>query len=287
MRLLEGKSPAESLKADVMSRARALAAAGHPPRLAAVLAGRNEASDLYIARKERLGRSLGIAVEAHRLPDAKEDELVSLVRQLSLRPDVDGIMVEQPLPDPAWRDAVVRAIDPFKDVDGATGFTGGLLGGQPAGLVPATPLAVMHLLQYHRIPLRGAHVTIVGHSPVVGRPLALLMLREDATVTVYHKATRDLAQFTRQADILVSAAGVPGLITGDMVRPGAVVVDVGINLVSGRTVGDVDFESVAPVASAVTPVPGGVGPLTTVMLLANTVLAAERRCPALTQSAAD
>ncbi|MBP2018660.1 methylenetetrahydrofolate dehydrogenase (NADP+)/methenyltetrahydrofolate cyclohydrolase [Symbiobacterium terraclitae] len=287
MRLLEGKSPAESLKADVMSRARALAAAGHPPRLAAVLAGRNEASDLYIARKERLGRSLGIAVEAHRLPDAKEDELVSLVRQLSLRPDVDGIMVEQPLPDPAWRDAVVRAIDPFKDVDGATGFTGGLLGGQPAGLVPATPLAVMHLLQYYRIPLRGAHVTIVGHSPVVGRPLALLMLREDATVTVCHKATRDLAQFTRQADILVSAAGVPGLITGDMVRPGAVVVDVGINLVSGRTVGDVDFESVAPVASAVTPVPGGVGPLTTVMLLANTVLAAERRCPALTQSAAD
>lgn len=287
MRLLEGKSPAESLKADVMSRARALAAAGHPPRLAAVLAGRNEASDLYIARKERLGRSLGIAVEAHRLPDAKEDELVSLVRQLSLRPDVDGIMVEQPLPDPAWRDAVVRAIDPFKDVDGATGFTGGLLGGQPAGLVPATPLAVMHLLQYYRIPLRGAHVTIVGHSPVVGRPLALLMLREDATVTVCHKATRDLAQFTRQADILVSAAGVPGLITGDMVRPGAVVVDVGINLVSGRTVGDVDFESVAPVASAVTPVPGGVGPLTTVMLLANTVLASERRCPALTQSAAD
>lgn len=287
MRLLEGKSPAEAMKPDVRSRALALASAGHPPRLAAVLAGRNEASDLYLSRKERLGRSLGIAVEAHRLPDASEDELVALVRSLSLRPDVDGIMVEQPLPDPQWRDAVVRAIDPFKDVDGATGLTGGLLSGQPTGLVPATPLAVMHLLDYYRVPLRGAHVTIVGHSPVVGRPLALLMLRADATVTVCHKATRNLAHYTRQADVLVSAAGVPGLITADMVRPGAVVVDVGINLVAGRTVGDVDFETVAPVASAITPVPGGVGPLTTVMLLANTVLAAGRRCPVLSQSAAD
>lgn len=287
MLLMEGKLPAAALKAEIRRRAAALTEAGHTARLAAVLAGENQACDLYLSRKERLGRELGLAVEAYRLPEATEEDLITLLRRLSLRPDVDGILLEQPLPAVIRKEAVLHAIDPFKDVDGATGRTGGLLTGDPAGLAPATPLAVMRILQYYQIPLRGANVVIVGHSPVVGKPLALLMLREDATVTVCHKETRDLAAHTRQADILVVATGVPGLITGSMVREGAAVVDVGINLVNGKTVGDVDFDSVAPVAGALTPVPGGVGPLTTLTILENTLRSAERRSPALTRIAAD
>jgi methylenetetrahydrofolate dehydrogenase (NADP+)/methenyltetrahydrofolate cyclohydrolase len=287
MLLMEGKLPAAALKAEIRRRAQALTESGHTPRLAAVLAGRNQASDLYLARKERLGRDLGIAVEAYRLPDATEEELVALVRRLSLRQEVDAILVEQPLPRSIRKEAVVAAIDPCKDVDGITGRTGGLLTGEATCLAPATPLAVMRMLRYYQVPLRGANVVIVGHSPVVGRPLALLMLREDATVTVCHKETRNLAAHTRQADILVVATGVPGLITGDMVRQGAVVVDVGINVVDGKTVGDVDFASVSQVAGALTPVPGGIGPLTTLTILENTIRSAERRGPVLTRIAAD
>lgn len=287
MLLMEGKLPAAALKAEIQRQTASMAASGHTPRLAAVLAGQDKASDLYLSRKEKLGRTLGLAVEAHRLGDVGEDDLVALLRRLSLRPDVDGILLEQPLPRHIHKEAILHAIDPFKDVDGFTGLTAGLMSGEPAGPVPATPLAVLEMLHYFRIPLRGANVVIVGHSPVVGRPLALLMLREDATVTVCHKETRDLAAHTRQADILVVATGVPGLITGDMVRPGAVVVDVGINVVNGKTVGDVDFDSVAPVAGAITPVPGGIGPLTTLIILRNTLRMAAKKSPELTGLAAD
>ncbi|MDB4894538.1 MAG: 5,10-methylenetetrahydrofolate dehydrogenase [Firmicutes bacterium] len=277
MILLEGKSPAAALRADLSARVAALAATARPPRLAAVLAGSDQASDLYMKRKARVGRELGIAVEEHRLPVATAAELAGLLRRLSLRSDVDGILLEQPLPCGIAKEQVLHAIDPGKDVDGTTGQTHGLLTGAPVCLAPATPLAVMRLLSHYAIPLKGAHVVIVGHSAVVGKPLALMMLAADATVTVCHKETRDLAAHTRHADVLVVAAGVPGLIRGDMIRPGAAVVDVGINLVAGRTVGDVDFESVAAVAGALTPVPGGVGPLTTLTILANTVAGAERR----------
>ncbi|MFZ5815489.1 MAG: bifunctional 5,10-methylenetetrahydrofolate dehydrogenase/5,10-methenyltetrahydrofolate cyclohydrolase [Bacillota bacterium] len=287
MMLMEGKLPAAALRAEIRRRAAALSAAGHTPRLAAVLAGEDQASDLYLTRKEKLGRELGVAVEAFRLPRTTEEELAALLRRLSLRPDVDGILLEQPLPRSIRREQVLHAIDPFKDVDGATGRTTGLLTGDPTGLAPATPLAVMRMLRYYQVPLVGAHVVIVGHSPVVGRPLALLMLREDATVTVCHKETRDLAAHTRQADILVVAAGVPGLINGEMIREGAVVVDVGINLVDGKTVGDVDFESASRVAGAITPVPGGIGPLTTLTILENTIRSAEKRSPALTRITGD
>lgn len=282
MLLMEGRLPAAALRAEIRQRTTALTNAGHPPRLAAVLAGHDQASDLYLARKERLGRELGIAVEAHRLPVATEEELAALLRRLSLRADVDGILLEQPLPPGISKQALLPAIDPAKDVDGLTGRTSGLLTGDSSGLAPATPLAVMRMLQHYQVALRGANVVIVGHSPVVGRPLALLMLREDATVTVCHKETRNLAAHTRQADILVVAAGVPGLITGEMLQPGAVVIDVGINLVAGKTVGDVDFASAAAVAGAITPVPGGIGPLTTLTILENTLRSAERR--SLTQA---
>lgn len=277
MLLLEGVTPAEALRAELQQRVAGLASAGRTPHLSAVLAGSDQASALYLRRKARIGRELGIDVEEHRMPEATEAELAGLLRHLSIRSDVDGILLEQPLPASIEKANVIHAIDPSKDVDGTTGQTHGLLAGAPTGLAPATPLAVMRLLKHYAIPLAGAHVVIVGHSAVVGKPLSLLMLREDATVTVCHKATRSLADHTRQADVLVVATGVPGLITGDMVRPGAAVVDVGINLVDGKTVGDVDFESASRVAGAITPVPGGVGPLTTLTILANTVLSAERR----------
>lgn len=273
--LLEGKGPAEQLREEVRRRAARVAALGRPPRLAAVLAGDDRASELYLRRKVRVGAELGIEVEAHRLPEATEAELVALLRRLSLLRDVDGILLEQPLPANIRKEVAIQAIAPAKDVDGSTGHTRGLLTGQPLGLVPATPLAVMRLLAHYQVPLTGQHAVIVGHSPVVGKPLALMLLREDATVTVCHKETRDLAAHTRQADILIVAAGVPGLVRGEMLKPGAVVVDVGINVVDGKVVGDVDFDSAAPVAGALSPVPGGVGPLTTLCILANTVTSAE------------
>lgn len=286
MLLLEGKSPAAALAQEIQTRAARLTHTRRPPRLAAVLAGDDPASDLYLRRKERLGRELGVQVEAHRLGDVSEECLCSLLTRLSLRPDVDGILLEQPLPQGFDKRHVVAHIAPAKDVDGATGRTHGLLTGEAGGLAPATPLAVMRLLHHYEISLTGADVVIVGHSPVVGKPLALMMLREDATVTVCHKETKDLERHARHADILVVAAGVPGLVRGDMLKPGAVVVDVGINVVNGKTVGDVDFASAAEVARAITPVPGGVGPLTTLTILANTVLSAEHR-PMHNEAAAD
>jgi methylenetetrahydrofolate dehydrogenase (NADP+)/methenyltetrahydrofolate cyclohydrolase len=276
MLLLEGKKPAAALKEELARRARALAESGRPATLAAVLVGNDPASHLYLKRKAKLGASLGIRVEGHILPaTTSEDELFSLLRRLSNRSEIHGILVEQPLPPHIRTSVVLQAIDAKKDVDGATGKSAGLLMGDRSGLVPATPLAVMRILEHYRIRLAGQEVVIVGHSPVVGRPLALLMLAKDATVTVCHKATQDLASHTRRADILVVAAGVPGLITGEMVKPGATVVDVGINIVDGVTCGDVDWASVSPVVGAITPVPGGVGPVTTLTILENTVKSAE------------
>lgn len=271
MVLLEGKTPAALLRQNLKERAAYLARAGHPPRLAAVLAGADEASALYLKRKQRTGRQLGIAVEGYHLPQPTNEEVAALLRELSAREDVDGILLEQPLPRHLHKEQLLQCIAPEKDVD---------------GLKPATPRAVMRLLKHYGIPLMGAEVVIIGHSTVVGRPLAMLMLEQDATVTVCHKATQDLKAHTRRADVVVVAAGVPGLLTGDMIRPGAVVVDVGINIVDGQTVGDADFASVSQVAGAVSPVPGGVGPLTTLTILEAVVANAERavRCQ---ESAAD
>lgn len=285
--LMEGRLPAAALRAEIRRRTAALADQGVVPHLAAVLVGEDRASELYLRRKEKIGRDLGITVEPYRLKETSVEGLKGLLHRLSLRSDVDGILVEQPLPRSVPRAQVLSAIAPAKDVDGVTGQSSGLLTGVMTTPVPATAQAVMRLLHYYRINLRGAHMVIVGHSPVVGKPLALLALQQDATVTVCHKETRDLAAHTRQADILVVATGVPGLITGDMVRPGATVVDVGINVVNGEVVGDVDFASVSQVAGAITPVPGGVGPLTTLTILESTLAQAERRGSSFSQSAAD
>ncbi|HEY8347624.1 MAG TPA: bifunctional 5,10-methylenetetrahydrofolate dehydrogenase/5,10-methenyltetrahydrofolate cyclohydrolase [Symbiobacteriaceae bacterium] len=262
MVLLEGKTPAALLRQNLKERTAYLRQMGHTPRLAAVLAGDDPASALYLKRKQRMGRELGILVDGYHLPNPTNEEVYRLLRQLSRREDVDGILLEQPLPRHLNKEMLLSAIAPEKDVD---------------GLNPATPRAVMRLLNHYQIPLKGAEVVIIGHSTVVGRPLAMLMLQADATVTVCHKATRDLKAHTSRADIVVVAAGVPGLVTGEMLRPGAVVVDVGINVVDGKTVGDVDFESASRVAGAISPVPGGVGPLTTLTILESTVANAERQ----------
>lgn len=278
VQLLDGKALAAAEQAALRERAGPLAAAGCPPRLATVLVAGNPSADLYVQQLERLGARTGVAVEAVRLPaGAPEAALVAAVTELNHRPDVDGILVQQPLPAGVNRDAVLQAIAPEKDVDGATWTVQGhLFSGRPS-FVPATAQACLRLLAAYAVPLAGRHAVVVGASPVVGKPLSLLLLAAGATVTVCHDRTADLAGHTRQADILVAACGVPGLITAAMVKAGAVILDVGINRVNGRTVGDVDFAGVSARAGAITPVPGGVGPVTAVMVLEHTVRAAAGR----------
>ncbi len=277
-KLLDGKLLAESARAAVTAQTAALATAGLVPRLVTVIVDGNPSADLYVQQLEKLGAQVGVAVEAVRLPvAATEADLVACVGTLNRRDDVHGVMVQQPLPVGVSRDAVVQTIAPEKDVDGATWTVQGhLFSGHPS-FVPATAQACMRLLQGYQIPTEGRHAVVVGASTVVGKPLSLLLLAAGATVTVCHDRTRDLAAHTLQADILVAACGVPGLITADMVRPGATVLDVGINRVNGRTVGDVDFAGVSTRAGAITPVPGGVGPVTAVMIMEHTLAALRRR----------
>lgn len=276
--LLDGKALAESVQAGVAAAAARLAAGGRPPRLATLVVEGNPSADLYVQQLGKLGARVGVAVEAIRLPAGTgEAELVTAVQALNGRPDVHGILVQQPLPPGVRRDAVLQAIAPDKDVDGATWTAQGhLFSGRPS-FVPATAKACMRILTGYGIPVEGQHAVVVGASTVVGKPLSLLLLGAGATVTVCHDRTRDLARHTRQADILVVACGVPGLITAEMVQDGATVIDVGINRVAGRTVGDVDFPGVSARAGAITPVPGGVGPVTAAMIMEHTVDSARRR----------
>jgi methylenetetrahydrofolate dehydrogenase (NADP+)/methenyltetrahydrofolate cyclohydrolase len=277
--LLDGRQMARDLQASLQKTAAEIQQElGRSAHLAVVQVGNDPASTLYRKAKERLGTRLGLRVTPHLLPaDATEAELVALLRRLGADPTVDGILVEQPLPPHLRTPALLQHLDPAKDVDGSTWATQGRLFAGASCFVPATVAGVMHVLEQHVGDLTGKDVAVVGASNVVGKPLALLLLGAQATVTVCHKYTVNLAAQTRQADIVVVAAGVPGLLKADMVRPGAVVIDVGINEVNGETVGDVDFAAVAPVAGAITPVPGGVGALTTTMILQNTLTAAGRK----------
>lgn len=277
--LLDGRQMAKNLQAALCTRAEDVREQlGRPAELAVVQVGDDPASTLYRRAKERLGAKLGVHVTPHLLPAATpEAEVNALLRHLGLDPAVDGILVEQPLPAHLHSHSLLQSVDPAKDVDGSTWATQGRLFAGAPGFVPATVAAVMHVLEQHVGDLTGKNVAVVGASNVVGKPLALLLLGAQATVTVCHKYTVDVTEKTRQADIVVVAAGVPGLLKAHMVRPGSVVVDVGINEVAGRTVGDVEFAGVAAIASAITPVPGGVGALTTTMVLQNTLLAAQRK----------
>lgn len=290
-RILDGKALAAELRAETAAAVAELkAATGRVPGLGVVLAGNNPASRSYVTAKEKACAEAGILSREIALPAAAaRAEILAAVRALNADDAIDGILVQLPLPDPAGEREVIEAIDPAKDVDGFHPVNAGrLVLGLPA-FVPCTPNGVLEMLRRAGVPLAGAAVAVVGRSPIVGRPLSILLSQKgvDATVTLCHTRTPDLARFTRAADVVVVAAGRPNTLTGDMVKPGAVVIDVGVNRVpdgtkaSGyRLVGDADFASVAARAAAITPVPGGVGPMTIAMLLRNVVEAARRRRPA-------
>jgi len=275
---LDGKALAARMEAELTAEVKALAARhGRPPGLAVVLVGHDPASEVYVRRKQEACRRAGIAATEHKLPaTVTEAELVALVRRLNADPKVDGILVQLPLPAHVRKSAVLQGIDPSKDVDAfhADNLGHALIGDE--SLAPCTPQGVLLLLDEAGVRLAGAEVVIVNHSNLIGKPLAALLINRDATVTVCHKRTKDLAAHTRRADVVVTATGVPGLITADHVRAGAVVVDVGLHRgADGKLKGDV-AESVWSKAAWVTPVPGGVGPMTIAVLLQNTVRAFKR-----------
>jgi methylenetetrahydrofolate dehydrogenase (NADP+) / methenyltetrahydrofolate cyclohydrolase len=288
-RLIDGTALAKKIRAEVAADAAALIGRGVTPGLTVVLVGDDAASAVYVGAKEKASREAGMSGETIRLPAATtQAELLALVDRLNGDPRVHGILVQMPLPRHIDPDAVINRIRPDKDVDGFHPVNvGKLLIGHGDGFAPCTPAGVQRMLAEYGVETRGADCVVVGRSTIVGKPMAALMLQAgptaDATVTVCHSRTRDLAAHTRRADVLIVAAGRPRMITADMVKPGAVVIDVGMNRIpdpgtkSGtRLVGDVDFDGVREVASLITPVPGGVGPMTIAMLLRNTVRAAAR-----------
>ncbi|MGI6364842.1 MAG: bifunctional methylenetetrahydrofolate dehydrogenase/methenyltetrahydrofolate cyclohydrolase FolD [Bacillota bacterium] len=276
--IIDGKAVSKLLRKEITEGVeRIKAEKGITPGLAVVLVGEDPASQTYVRNKEKSCIKVGMYSEVHRLPaETSEEELLKLVDQLNRDPKLHGILVQLPLPKHIDETKVIEAIDPAKDVDGFHPVNAGrLLIGQDSFL-PCTPFGIMELLKQENVELKGKHAVVVGRSNIVGKPVALLLLQEHATVSICHSRTADLGAMTRQADVLVVAVGRPNFITGDMIKPGAVVIDVGINRVEDGLVGDVDFESAKEVAGKITPVPGGVGPMTITMLLRNTLLAAER-----------
>jgi methylenetetrahydrofolate dehydrogenase (NADP+) / methenyltetrahydrofolate cyclohydrolase len=298
--LLDGTKIAAEIRAEVAAEVKALAESGIRPGLAVVLAGNNPASEIYVRGKVKSSEEIGIYSEKHTPSHtATTRELVSLVEQLNAREEIDGILVQLPLPDQVDAKKVLLAVDPAKDVDGFHPMNVGYLSTQRPGLVPCTPGGIMEMLRRSKIPIAGQEAVVVGRSDIVGKPMAMLLLNANATVTVCHSKTRDLAGVCRRADILVAAIGRAGMITKEFVRPGATVIDVGMNKITDRAefdrffkgnekreqafakngstlMGDVD-PAVFEIAGAFTPVPGGVGPLTIAMLMANTVRAAKMR----------
>jgi len=279
-RIIDGRRVAQSVRAGLATRVQRLREQGVRPGLAVVLVGDNAASRVYVAQKIKACEEVGLHSEVYRLPEtATEDEILALVRALNANSAIHGIIVQLPLPPHVGMAKVLEAISVEKDVAGFHLYNvGGLvIGSTRTVFPPCTPYGVQLLLEHEGIPIEGRNVVVVGASNIVGKPMALMLLRKEATISICHVKTRDLAQFTILADILIVAAGKPNLITAPMVKTGAVVIDVGINrLPDGRLVGDVDFDGVREKASHITPVPGGVGPMTVTMLIWNTVEAAER-----------
>jgi methylenetetrahydrofolate dehydrogenase (NADP+) / methenyltetrahydrofolate cyclohydrolase len=279
-RRIDGKAVAAEVRERVAEGVREFTAArgGDVPGLATVLVGDDPASDVYVGNKRKQTEEVGMRSFHHGLGAATpQDELLELVAELNEDDTVDGILVQLPLPEQIDQDAVIAAIDPAKDVDGLSATSAGLLAQGRPRLVPCTPRGVVELLRHAGTAIDGAEAVVLGRSILVGRPLAALLLGENATVTVCHSRTRDLAAVCSRADILVAAVGSPRLVGAEMVKPGATVIDVGTNRTEEGLVGDVEFDAVSQVAGAITPVPGGVGPMTIAMLLANTLQAASER----------
>jgi methylenetetrahydrofolate dehydrogenase (NADP+)/methenyltetrahydrofolate cyclohydrolase len=281
---IDGKAAAQAIRDRVAARVREFERRiGRAPGLTTVLVGEDPASAVYVRSKNRATAEAGMAGFAHNLPATiSEHELLQLVSELNADPNVDGILVQLPLPRQINAAEVIATIDPAKDVDGFHVMNAGRLATGLDALVPCTPLGCLHLLKAELGDLIGLNAVVIGRSNIVGKPMAMLLVGESATVTIAHSKTRDLPEVVRRADIVVAAVGRAEMVRGDWIKPGAVVIDVGINRVptddgKGRLIGDVAFDEAAEVASAITPVPGGVGPMTIAMLMRNTLVAAHRR----------
>ena len=279
MKILDGKAVSLKVKGSVKVRADELKKFGVEPTLAVVLVGEDKASQTYVRAKEKACNEYGIKSVAHRLSEnTTQNELLALINVLNLDDSIHGILVQLPLPKHIDTNVVLAAIDPRKDVDGFHAVNVGKLVSGLDGFVPCTPLGVMEILKEYGIDVAGLNAVVIGRSNIVGKPMANLLLNASATVTVTHSKTKNLKEICKNADLIVAAIGKPFFLKADMVKDGAVVVDVGINrLDDGRLVGDVDFDEVAPKCSYITPVPGGVGPMTIAMLLNNTILAAQAK----------
>lgn len=276
--IIDGKALAAQIKQDLAGRIDALKAKGIVPSLTVILVGDDPASAVYVNNKHNTFTQLGLKSEVLRFPaETTQEALLAKIRELNNDASLHGILVQLPLPKHIDTNTVIDTISPEKDVDGFhVSNAGALMTGNPR-FIPCTPYGVMKMLASQNVTLRGAEAVVVGASNIVGKPMALLLQKEGATVTICNSKTRDLAAHTRRADVLVVATGRPEMVTGDMIKPGAVVIDVGINRgADGKLKGDVDFASASQVAGAITPVPGGVGPMTIVMLLVNTIESAER-----------
>ena len=279
-KILDGKLMAEDLTKDQTRRVAELAAKGVIPGLAVVLVGEDPASQIYVRNKGIACETVGMHSKTIRLPQsASQDEVIAAVDELNADDSIHGILVQLPLPGHLDEAAVLARILPQKDVDGFHISNAGKLFSGQAGVVPCTPKGIIHMLKQGGVELTGKDAVVIGRSNIVGKPAAMLLLNENCTVTICHSRTQNLKEHCRRADILVAAIGKPRFVTADMVKPGAAVVDVGINRVGGKVVGDVDYEAVSEVAGYITPVPGGVGKLTISMLIENTLEAACRQTP--------
>ncbi|MCD8213293.1 MAG: bifunctional methylenetetrahydrofolate dehydrogenase/methenyltetrahydrofolate cyclohydrolase FolD [Campylobacter sp.] len=279
MKILDGKAVSAKVKAEVKERANALKNVGIKPALAVILLGEDKASQTYVAAKEKACEAGDIISVMHRLPEnTSQNELLALINVLNLDDSIDGILVQLPLPEHIDTTSILEAIRPQKDVDGFHAQNVGKLVSGLDGFVPCTPLGIMKILKEYDINVSGLNAVVIGRSNIVGKPMANLLLNASATVTVAHSKTRNLKRICAQADLIIAAIGKPNFVTADMVKDGAIVIDVGINrLDNGKLVGDVDFDAVAAKCSFITPVPGGVGPMTIAMLLSNTVISAQNR----------
>ncbi|NTU69587.1 bifunctional 5,10-methylenetetrahydrofolate dehydrogenase/5,10-methenyltetrahydrofolate cyclohydrolase [bacterium] len=278
MIILDGKKLSKQIEATDKKRAHILIEKNIVPTLAIILVGEDKASKIYIQKKISAGLRVGVKVNLyHYKEDTKTEEVLAKINDLNIDKSTHGIIVQLPLPEQIDKQEILEQISPEKDVDGVHPLNWGRLAYKKHDFIPCTPAAIMEILKEYNISIKGKEVLIIGKSEIVGKPLAILLMNEEATLTIAHKGTKDLVAHTKNADIIISATGVPGLINSEMIKEGVVLVDVGIIRIGSKVVGDIDFESASKKAAAITPVPGGIGPVTVSMLLRNVILFAEKR----------